>query len=86
MYFVVVVMALFAVGAYWFFFANGVQSIEESINPTITSDKVATTGNWDSWVLANTFVNNIWLFFLVFLVIGLAYYGYNEAQRRGRAQ
>lgn len=82
MYFVVVIMALVIVGAMWFFFANGVQAIQEAFNPSLASDRFATTANWNTFNLANTFMNNLWIFFLVFLVLGLAYYGYNEAQRR----
>lgn len=82
MYFVVVIMALIIVGIMWFFYANGVQAVQEAFNPDLASDHFATAGNWNSFNLANAFMNNIWMFFLVFLVIGLAYYGYVEAQRR----
>jgi hypothetical protein len=75
-------MALVIVGAMWFFFSNVVQSIQETFLDSTASDMWATSGNWNSWSLAATLVNNIWKFFLVFLVIGLIYYGYIEAQRR----
>ena len=82
MYFVVVIMALAIVGVMWFFYANGIQSVQENVNSQLASNNFATAGNWNSFNLANAFVNNIWFFFLVFLILGLAYYGYNEAQRR----
>jgi len=82
MYFVVVIMALIIVGAMWFFFATAVQSVQESVNPELSSDKFASQGNWNSFNLANSFMNNIWTYVLAFLVLGLAYYGYNESQRR----
>ena len=81
-YLVVALMALAIVGAFWFFFGNGIQAVEESVNPQLASDNFATEGNWNAFNLANNFVNNIWMFFLVFLLLGLGYYGYNEAQRR----
>ena len=82
MYFVVVIMALIIVGAMWFFYANGIQAIQEAFNPMLASTNFATNNNWNTFNLANTFMNNLWMFFLVFLVLGLAYYGYIEAQRR----
>jgi len=82
MYFVVVIMCLAIVGLMWFFFANAIQAIQEAVNPQLASNLFASEGNWDTFDLANTFVNNLWVFFLVFLVLGLAYYGYVEAQRR----
>ena len=75
-------MALIIVGATWFFFATAVQSVQETFNPDLASNRFATESNWNVFNLANTFVNNIWVYFLVFLVLGLAYYGYNESQRR----
>lgn len=75
-------MALVIVAAMWFLYANAVQSVEEAFNPMLASDNFATQGNWNTFNLANGFVNNLWMFFLVFLVLGLGYYGYNEAQRR----
>ncbi|MGD0071409.1 MAG: hypothetical protein ABSB71_08035 [Candidatus Bathyarchaeia archaeon] len=75
-------MALVIVGAMWFFYATAVQAVQESFNNQLSSDKFATAGNWNSFNLANDFINNLWKFLLAFLVLGLAYYGYNEAQRR----
>ena len=82
MYFVVVIMALFIVGAMWFFYANAIQAVQEAFNADFASSNFATANNWSTFDLANTFTNNIWIFFLVFLVVGLMYYGYIEAQRR----
>jgi hypothetical protein len=48
----------------------------------LASTNFATSNNWNTFNLANTFMNNLWMFFLVFLVLGLTYYGYVEAQRR----
>jgi hypothetical protein len=74
-YFVVVIMAIAIVGFMWFFFAVGIQAIQTAFNPMLASTNFA-------FNLANTFMNNLWMFFLVFLVLGLAYYGFVEAQRR----
>ena len=82
MYFVVVIMVIVIVGAMWFFFANGIQAIQEAFNPSLASDRFATTNNWTTFNLANTFMNNIWMFIPVFIFLGLAYYGYVESQRR----
>jgi hypothetical protein len=75
-------MTVVIVGAMWFFFANGVQAIQEAFNPEFASTNFATTNNWNSFNLANDFMNNLWVFFLAFVILGLGYYGYNEAQRR----
>lgn len=82
MYFVVVIMALIIVGAMWFFLAVGIQAVEEAFNPLFDSSNFASEANYNSFDLATVFVNYIILFFLVFLVLGLIYYGYNESQRR----
>jgi hypothetical protein len=70
MYFVVVIMALIIVGAMWFFYANGIQAIQEAFNPMLASTNFASEGNWSTFNLANAFMNNLWMFFLVFLVLG----------------
>ena len=82
MYFVVLVMCVLVVGIMWFFFANAIQTVQESVNPLLGNSSFASQANYNTFNLANTFMNNLWLFFLVFLVLGLAYYGYVEAQRR----
>lgn len=82
MYIAVVILVLTIGGVAWFFLANGLQQTQEGVNTDLGSDKWASEANWNSFNLANTLVNNIWMFFLVFAVIGLAYYGYVEAQRQ----
>ena len=82
MYFVVVIMVLIIAGVMWFFYANAIQQVETAVNPNLGSDKFASPNNWNSFNLANTFINNLWAFLLVFVLLGLAYYGYIEAQRR----
>lgn len=74
-------MALVVVGLTWFILAYGVQGIQEAFNIQLASDNWASPENWESFNLANNFVNNLWIYFLVFLVLGLSYYGYVEAQR-----
>ena len=78
-------MILVICGVLWFFFASAIQSVQTSVNTQLGSGNWASENNWESFNLANTFVNNLWIFFLVFVVLGCAYYGYVEAQRRGRA-
>ena len=82
MYFVVVVMVIVIAGLMWFFYASAIQATQEGIRENVASDKFASANNWNIFNLANTFMNNIWTFLLVFVVIGLGYYGYVEAQRR----
>ena len=82
MYFVVVIALLLIGGLCWFIFASAIQSLQESFNEGFASTNFITPGNWNTFDLANTFVNNLWIFFLVFLCLGLGYYGYVEAQRR----
>ena len=75
-------MALIIIGVMWFFYADAIQSVQTAFNEQLSSDRFATPGNWNSFNLANNFVIALITFFLVFLVIGLGYYGYIEAQRR----
>ena len=82
MYLAVVILVLVIGGVLWFFLANGIQSTQESMQEGLGSDKWASEANWNSFNLSNTLMNNIWMFFLVFAAIGLAYYGYVEAQRQ----
>ena len=82
MYFVVVIAALLIVGLCWFIFASAIQGVQESLNEGFASTNFITPGNWNVFDLANTFINNLWIFLLVFLCLGLGYYGYVEAQRR----
>jgi flagellar biosynthesis protein FlhB len=79
---VVVVVVLAIVASMWFIFGNAVQGVQNAFNENLASDRFATENNWNVFNLANNFVINMWQYFLVFVVLGLAYYGYNEAQRR----
>ena len=66
----------------WFFLGNAIQKIEESVNGMLVSDNFMSNGNWLAFNSANNFVNYLIVFFAVFLVLGLMYYGYNESHRR----
>lgn len=85
---IVVYVAIIAVlilgGVVYYLAMYAVQTTQEGVNSMLGSDKFATEENWNSFNLANTFINNLWLFFLVVMILGMAYYGYTEAQRRGR--
>jgi H+/Cl- antiporter ClcA len=81
-YFVTAIMALIIVGVMWFFFANGIQKIQEAFNPMFDSTLFASESNFNTFDLANNFVNILIMGFLVFMVLGLIYYGYVESQRR----
>ena len=78
----VIILTLFAAGILSFFLATGIQQIQEAINPQLSEDKWASEDHYDTFALAATFVNYIWVYIVVFVVLGLAYYGWTEAQRR----
>ena len=81
--YVVLLLALVAGAFMWYVMARCVQAVQEGVNEDLASDKWVDNGTWTAFSLANTFVNNFWTFFLVLLVLGLLYYAYIFAQRKG---
>lgn len=79
--YIVIIIALFAVGVFSFLLANGVGVLQDAVNPQLEAENWVTTGHFDAFSLAATFVTNLWVFFVVFLVVGLLYWGYIESQR-----
>lgn len=79
-----VIAVLILGGVVWYLSMYALQSTQEGVNDMLGSDRFATEANWNSFNLANTFMNNLWLLFPAILILGLGYYLYTEAQRRGR--
>lgn len=82
-YYVEAFVILVVAGVLVFIFSSAIQAIQTSNITQLASDKWLTPEHWESFDLANTFVNNIWLYFLVFVVIGVLYAGYVVAQKQG---
>jgi hypothetical protein len=57
--------------------------VQTGLNAQLASDMWLTAAHWDSFDLANIFVNNLWMFMIVFVALGVLYYGYVQAQRGG---
>lgn len=81
--YIVLIMALVACGFVWYVIACAVQAVQVGVGSTISSDKWVSNSTYQTFDLANTFVNNFWTYFLVLLVLGLLYYGYIFSQRKG---
>ena len=82
-YYVEALVILVAVAVLVFLFSSAIQGVQINLNGQLASNNWLTEANWESFNLANTFVNNIWLFFVVFVVFGVLYYGYVTAQKQG---
>ncbi len=83
MYLYVVLILTLVVGAFlWYFMAVVVQSIQEATGSYYVEGNFPTAANFNTFSLANTFMNYFWTLFLVALVLGLAYYGWVYSQRK----
>ena len=80
--YIVLIATLFSVAFFGFLLSSGVQQFQEQINPELNESKWVSSSHFDAFVLAATFVNNLWILFPVILILGLAYWAYTEAQRR----
>ncbi len=80
--YLVIIIAILAVGFFAFIMSTGLGKIQENLNPSLGEDKWSTPQHFEAFNLAATFVSNLWVLFPAVLLFGLAYWGYVEAQRR----
>jgi hypothetical protein len=66
-----------------FIFATAIQYVQVGLNTQLASTNWFNDAIWQSFKLANEFVNNFWIYLLVFAVFGVLYYGYVTAQKQG---
>lgn len=80
--YVIIILTLIVGGALWFFVSLVVEKIQIATGPYFVEGSFPTAANFNAFSLANTFMNYFWTFFLVILVLGLAYYGWVYSQRK----
>ena len=78
----VVLVALFLMAFLWFGLYAGINSIRTGIMATMTQYDTADS-TYSNFALADTFMSNLWQFFLVIVVVGLIYWAFIYAQRKG---
>jgi len=69
----VVLTALFIMGFLWFALWSGVTTIRSAIATSMNQYDVANT-TYQTYELADTFVNNMWTYLLVIVVFGILAY------------
>jgi hypothetical protein len=80
--YIVVILAVFAVGFFIFIMGTAVQGIQEAINPMLNASEWYSVSHFNSFALAATFVTNLWMLFPAFLIFGLLYWGWVYSQKR----
>lgn len=78
----VVLVALFLMAFLWFALNAAVSSVRAGILSGMVQYDVENS-TYSNFVLADTFMTNIWTFFLVILVFGLLYWAYIYSMRKG---
>jgi len=79
--FSVIIVSLFIMAFLWFIMYGPIVAIRTGVVAAMTPYDVENS-TYDSFELADTFVTNLWLYFLVIFVIGLAYWVWIYTQRR----
>lgn len=78
----VIIISLLVLAFFWFMFYTAIAPTRTAISTTMT--QYDTADPYDAFVLADLFMQNVWLYMLALVVIGLAYWGYQYSQRRGQ--
>lgn len=78
----VVLVALFLMAFLWFGLYACITSVRAGIIGTMTQYDTANS-TYPSFVLADTFMSNLWAYFLVIAVLGLLYWVFIYSQRKG---
>jgi hypothetical protein len=78
----VLIISVFVLAFFWFAFYAAMLPIQTAIGGAMTP--YANNSTSLAYDLANTFVVNVWVFFLAIAVIALAYWGITYSQRRGQ--
>ncbi len=81
--YMVIILSLFACAFIWYVMGVCIQAVQEGTAASMASDKWVSNETYATFTLANTFVDNFWVYFLVLFVLGLLYYGYIFSQRKG---
>lgn len=76
----VILSVLFVMAFVWLFLNEAVASIRAGIVPGMTQYENHT--NYQTFVLADVFVGQLWTLFLFLVIIGLAYWVFIYSQRR----
>lgn len=77
----VIIATLFVMGFFWFMFYAGVSLTRASVSNVMV--QYNNNDTYTAFEYADTFMANIWGFFLVIMVLGLLYWAYIYSQRRG---
>lgn len=67
---------------FWFLFANVIESVQDTINPTLADSNWMTTDHYNAFVYAANFVTYLWTFMVALIIFILAYWVYIYSQRR----
>ena len=78
----VVLVTLFLMAFLWFGLYACINSIRTGIMVTMAQYDVENS-TYPNFVLADTFMSNLWTFFLVIVVMALLYWTYIYSQRKG---
>jgi len=79
--FSVVLVSLFAMAFLWFVMYAAFTPIRAGITAAMTPYDVENS-TYTSFEYADTFMSNFWAYFLVILILGLAYWAYIYSQRK----
>jgi hypothetical protein len=78
----VILVTLFLMAFLWFALYASINSVRAGIMATMTQYDVENS-TYPNFVLADTFMSNLWAFFLVIVVIGLLYWVWIYSSRKG---
>jgi len=79
--FSVILTALFIMGFLWFALWSGVTSVRSAIASSMNQYDIANT-TYSTYELSDTFLNNMWTYFLVIFIFGILCYVFIYAQRK----
>ena len=76
----VIIVSLFVMAFLWFGLYAVIQQVGTAVASSMTKYDVANS-TYTNFTLANTFITNVWLYFLVILMFGLLYWVWIYSQR-----
>ena len=80
--FAVILTALFILGFLWFALWSATSTIRGAIGSSMNQHDIANT-TYQTYELADTFLNNLWTYMLVIIVFGLLAWVFIYSQRKG---
>lgn len=78
----VVIVSLFIMGFLWFFLYAVITPVQTAVASNMVQYDIANT-TYTNYELADTFMTNLWQYFLVIFVLAIAYWVYIYSQRKG---